>query len=373
MSEEYEENALSGADFARRPPAESPERAPARAVVPAEAQPAKPSAFDTLLGAKTQEEAPAEQGPLSPNDFLQARHRQARSGEAEWGWRAKARRLSGGLVKPAMGPAEQAHHENLDNIQRTFSGPRTIVVANPKGGAAKTPAVVLSAATFGVARGGGVLAWDNNELEGSLAERTLPAHHDHTVLDLLARIDEMRSSPSTRVGDLGQFIRGQGRHHFDVLASSRSGSGKDQVDADDFNAVHDLMTRFYRLVIVDTGNNQGAPNWNAAITAADLLVIPLTVQVDRGDKALNMIANLETAGYGDLVKNAVTVISHHAPSTDQQISLWLEQTFAARTRAVVHVPYEPALSPGDHIQYDRLSVASREAWLTACAAMARGL
>lgn len=370
MSEEYEENALSGADFARRRPAESPTRTPAQ--VP-DASSADPTVLDKLVGAQGQQDAPEAQGPLSPSDFLQARHRQARNGEAEWGWRAKARKLSMGLVKPAMGPAEQAHHEHLDNIQRTFSGPRTIVVANPKGGAAKTPAVVLSAATFGVARGGGVLAWDNNELEGSLAERTLPAQHDHTVLDLLSRIDEMRDSPSTRVGDLGAFVRGQGRFHFDVLASSRSGSGKDQVNAEDFDAVHDLMTRFYRLVIVDTGNNQGAPNWNAAIAAADLLVIPLTVQVDRGDKALNMLANLEAAGYGELVKNAVTVISHHAPTTDEQISSWLEETFTARTRAVVHVPYEAALSPGDHIQYDRLSVASREAWLTACAQMARGL
>ena len=327
--------------------------------------------FADVPAEETPEPVPA--GPLSPNEFLQARHRQARNGEAEWGWRAKARKASFGLVNPAMGPAEQAHHDNLEDIQRTFSGPRTIVVANPKGGAAKTPTVAISAATFGIARGGGVLAWDNNELEGSLAERSLPAQHNHTVLDLLGRIDQMRSSPSTRVGDLGAFVRGQGRFHFDVLASSRSGSGKDQVDADDFNAVHDLMTRFYRLVVVDTGNNQGAPNWNAAIAAADLLVVPLTVQVDRGDKALNMLANLEDAGYGQLVKNAVTVISHHAPTTDPQIGSWLDETFSARTRTVVHVPYEPALTPGDHIQYDRLSVASREAWLTACAAMARGL
>ena len=369
MTEDNPETALSGADFARRRPATAPERVPAQPAPPVEQ---KPAGQVSPVSSVEQDQPPAT-GPLSPNEFLRARHRQARNGEAEWGWRATARKFTGGLVKPKMGPSEQTHHDNLDDIQRTFSGPRTIVVANPKGGAAKTPAVVLSAATFGTARGGGVLAWDNNELEGSLAERTFPAHHEHTVLDLLARIDEMRSSPSTRVGDLAAFVRGQGRFHFDVLASSRSGSGKDQVNADDFNAVHDLMTRFYRLVIVDTGNNQGAPNWNAAIATADLLVIPLTVQVDRGDKALNMLANLEDAGYGQLVKNAVTVISHHAPTTDPQIGSWLDETFSARTRTVVHVPYEPALTPGDHIQYDRLSVASREAWLTVCAAMARGL
>jgi hypothetical protein len=49
-----------------------------------------------------------------------------------------------------------------------FGRPVSFVVANPKGGAGKTPVTLLLAGAFGVARGGGVLAWDNNELRGTM-------------------------------------------------------------------------------------------------------------------------------------------------------------------------------------------------------------
>jgi len=46
--------------------------------------------------------------------------------------------------------------------------------------------------------------------------------------------------------------------------------------------------------------------------------------------------------------------------------------FAARTRTVLNVPFDPALVDGDSIVYDALSPATRQAWLHA-AAIAEGL
>jgi hypothetical protein len=43
--------------------------------------------------------------------------------------------------------------------------------------------------------------------------------------------------------------------------------------------------------------------------------------------------------------------------------------FAARTRAVVVVPYDPALESGSQIEYSDLQPATRQAWLRAAAVM----
>ena len=56
-------------------------------------------------------------------------------------------------------------------LRSDLGGPRVIAFANPKGGVHKTTATVLCAATVGSVRGRGVLAWDDNELRGTLGLR----------------------------------------------------------------------------------------------------------------------------------------------------------------------------------------------------------
>src|SRR5690606_17189314 len=106
--------------------------------------------------------APAEKLPTA-QAFLQGRAQAMDIGPATWGWRGRVRRWSGGLIKPRMSAKEREHREARAAVQRSFSGPRTIVFANPKGGAAKTTSVVAAGYTFGTVGGGGVVAWDNNE------------------------------------------------------------------------------------------------------------------------------------------------------------------------------------------------------------------
>ena len=65
-------------------------------------------------------------------------------------------------------------------LRRKLGKPRVLAFANPKGGVHKTTATVLAAATIGSVRGRGVLAWDDNELRGTLgpAGRQRPARPD---------------------------------------------------------------------------------------------------------------------------------------------------------------------------------------------------
>ena len=94
------------------------------------------------------------------------------------------------------GRAEREYREARAVVQRSFSGPRTIVFANPKGGAAKTTSVLAAGYTFGTIRGGGVVAWDNNETRGTLGIRGERGNHQNTTRELLDDLQRFRTSTS---------------------------------------------------------------------------------------------------------------------------------------------------------------------------------
>ena len=91
---------------------------------------------------------------------------------------------------PPANPVDQL----IETLRRDFGGPRVLAFANPKGGVHKTTACVLTAATLGSARGKGVLAWDDNELRGTLGLRAGTARHARTVRHLLADLPEVEAS-----------------------------------------------------------------------------------------------------------------------------------------------------------------------------------
>jgi MinD-like ATPase involved in chromosome partitioning or flagellar assembly len=315
----------------------------------------------------------APERPMTAQDFLQHRHRTVEIGPATWGWRGWVRRLTFGLVTPRMGPAEREYREARATVQRSFSGPRTIVFANPKGGAAKTTSVLAAGYTFGTIRGGGVVAWDNNETRGTLGIRGERANHQNTTRELLDDLQRFQDVYESRIGDLGAFVRSQGDAHFDVLASDERADVTGQIKASDFGAVHRLLERFYHLILVDTGNNLRAENWLAAAQTADLIVVTCTVREDTGYSGLWMLDALEDAGHHDLKSKAITVLADPSSTVDTQLAKDLVEVYEQRTRAVFRVPYDPALVAGSVVQYSQLSEGTRAAWLQACAAMAAAL
>ena len=316
--------------------------------------------------------APVPLPPPTLDDLMSTRPAPA-DGPAEWGWRAFVRRVSGGLVAPEPGPAERAEREAVAAVQRLLDGPRTIVVINPKGGAHKTTATLLLAATFGRLRGGYTLAWDNNETRGTLGWRSRHTHHARTAVDLLEDLDRFADPSSSRVGDLDAYVRSQGSAQFDVLASDEDAASAASIDGFAFRALHRTLLRFYRLLVIDTGNNMRASNWQAAIEAADQVVVVATMREDTAQSAAWALDALRATGHEEAVSRAVTVLSQPAPRIDTELTARLHDHFGRLTRTVLEVPYEPALVSGGPIEVDALSEATRRAWLRVAAAAADGL
>ncbi|GEP38519.1 hypothetical protein NPS01_21820 [Nocardioides psychrotolerans] len=359
------------------PPAAPPSAPPGAPTSAPTAAPAPEPPAPAAAAAAAVVPAPQPEGEvrrfMTATDFLDRRDNELENGPATWGWRGKVRRWSGGLVQPKMGPKELEFEGHRSAIQRDFDGPRTIAFINPKGGAAKTTGVLAAGYTFGTVRGGGVVAWDNNETRGTLGIRGTRSNHRNTTRELLEDLERFSDVYQSRIGDLGAFVRSQGDAHFDVLASDERPDVTGTIRAEDFGAVHTLLERFYRVILVDTGNNMRAENWLAAAEAADLLVITSTVREDTGYSGLWMLDALQDAGMQNLKYKAVTVLSDPSAQVDSKLAHDLVQVYEQRTRAVYRVPYDPALVSGSVVPYAQLSETTKMSWLRACAGMAAAL
>ncbi|MFP3480678.1 hypothetical protein SB780_38145, partial [Burkholderia sp. SIMBA_057] len=81
-------------------------------------------------------------------------------------------------------------------------------VVNRKGGANKTPTVVMLSAILARYSGAATVAWDNNESQGTLGWRTEQGSHDNSVLDLIDSSQTLLS-PSTNAAEIARFVHHQ--------------------------------------------------------------------------------------------------------------------------------------------------------------------
>ncbi|MFC0526132.1 chromosome partitioning protein [Phytohabitans kaempferiae] len=320
-----------------------------------------------------QEQPPraAEAGVPTAEEFARRRAVRPPDPVARTGVRAAVNKTTLGLVRLAPGRHEQEFRQDVEKVRRNFGGLRQVTVVNPKGGAGKTVAVLLLAMTFGQKRGGYVLAWDNNETQGTLGMRAQQDFHSRTVRDMLRDLSSFQGAHG-RVGDLSQYVRSQGEGMFDVLASDESATAGEMLTAHAFGEIREVVSRFYKLIFVDTGNNVRAQNWQAAIDATDQLVLTMSARNDSAETAARMLDHLEQSGRTRLVRQAVTVVS--MPSRSKEIDLPpIQRHFEARTRAVLLVPYDRQVDTGEPLQYGQLSNATLDAWLKVAAAVSEGL
>ena len=343
---------------------------------PSRSRPAQPTPAQPPATAEAPERSPGVPPPEAqprPEALLVPSHRAAESLEAKSGWQGRMRRLTGGLIKPAPSADELAERKDVHDIQRTFSRPMTIVVVQPKGGAGKTPATIGLASALGSHRGGYVVGWDDNETRGTLAVRVDNADNQSTtVWDLLRDLPSFERTDA-RVGDLSHYVRGQGTAQFDALVSDDSPGNMAQIGESEFQRIHAVLQRFYRQIVIDTGNNVRSPNWQAAVNAADQIVVVSTYQRDVGYSGSWVLDHLIETGRAELAASAITVLSAADPRQDPAVRSELISHFSQRTRAVVEIPYDPLIALGGPIEWSRLNPATLRAWTHAGAAVVNAL
>ncbi|MDQ6918524.1 MAG: hypothetical protein M3Z98_04105 [Candidatus Dormibacteraeota bacterium] len=154
----------------------------------------------------------------------------------------------------------------------------TIAVISPKGGVGKTTTAALLGTLFAMIRSDRVIAIDSNPDHGTLG-RSLTADHPIFVDDLLEVIDQ----PALTVTMLERFL-GRGPHGLLVLPAPTDPERMERLDRAAYNRVIHRLQELAGMLILDCGAGIYHPATQAAIEAADQLVIvsdadPLTAGV----------------------------------------------------------------------------------------------
>ena len=252
-------------------------------------------------------------------------------------------------------------------LRADLTGPRVIAFANPKGGVHKTTATVLCAATIGSVRGRGVMAWDDNELRGTLGLRAGSARHARTIRHLIRDLAEVEMTSGYALTErIDDYLRHASDGTYDVLAGEENPRFAQRLDPYTVRRVLELLCRTHDVVCVDTGNNVESANWQTVLQMADQLVVTTVPREDAAFTADWMLDLLVDAGMDRLVKNAVTLLSCPTPGRSPLLDD-LAAHFSSRTRAVTVVPYDPQLESGSSIEYPQLHASTKRAWLRAAA------
>ncbi len=282
---------------------------------------------------------------------------------ASRGWRRILFKVSGGTVK--LGPsADEARHRRLvERISTPLNDCHRIAVMSLKGGVGKTTTAVGLGSTLASLRGDRVVAIDANPDRGTLGAK-VPRTSENTVRDLLDNADSLR-----RYVDVRRYLS-QAGSRLEVLASANAPEISQAFADTDYVAVDDILQRYYSILLTDCGTGMLHSAMPAILELADTLVIVSSSSADGGSSASATLDWLEAHGYAAQVRNAVTVISTF-PANRESVDLdTLEQHFAARTRRVVQVPYDPHLAVGGRIALEEMRKPTRKAFLEIAGAVA---
>ena len=321
---------------------------------------------DTPMSPATPDTPPVSERRAARASFLV---QEAPQQPATKGWRGL---LSRAGVHVAPSDEEMAERTDAHSVSQHWAGPRTVSIANGKGGANKTPTTALLAAMFARYGGSGVLAWDNNETRGTLGWRTEQGAHDATVLDLVSDTHRLLA-PGAQSSDLAHYVHHQTGDKYDVLRSNPIALSADQkITRAEFNALHEVASKYFRLVFIDSGNDESAERWQQMIDQTDQLVIATTAlgeHAEAGALLLEALAQRDER-CAQLAANAVVIVSQSEKTGSGAQAI--AQGFEGLARRAVTIPYDDALH-GGKIRYDALAPATQRAWLAAAAAVAEGL
>lgn len=290
---------------------------------------------------------------------------------ATTGWRGALTRVG---MKISPSERELAERADVHAVSRHWNGPRTIAIVNGKGGANKTPTTAILAALFARYGGSGVLAWDNNETRGTLGWRTEQAGHDCTVQDLLPQTDYLLG-PGAQSSELSHYVHHQTGDKYDVLRSNPKAVSADQkISRAEFAELHRVATKYFRLVFIDSGNDESAERWQQMIDQTDQLVVATTALGEHAEAGALLLEDLSRRDEhaAKLVRGAVVIVSQSEKNGSLAAAQLIAEGFNGLACKAASIPFDEALH-GGKIHFDALSATAQRAWLAAAAAVAEGL
>jgi MinD-like ATPase involved in chromosome partitioning or flagellar assembly len=275
-------------------------------------------------------------------------------------------------IKPS--PDEvQAFHRQQQHVaaetivrQATWTRAVSVLVNNPKGGTGKTPTSLMLGGVIASIRGGSTAILEVSDDPGALGYRA-------------------EGSPSLGVGELVRDIAGirtAGKLHgytapqtsfADVIGST---GRRARLDGEAVVAISHVIDEFYGIRVMDSGNVTTSSAFRGAVSVADVLVIPVMNAGDSVLEAMQLLEELRAAGGHPkaLADNAIAIrLKDGRPESVAVTAEVARLLFEGGVRSLHEIPYDPHIAERQQITLAKLSPATRDAFVTAAAAVITSL
>ncbi len=279
-------------------------------------------------------------------------------------------------IKVAPSADERSFREWVYSVSQHFDGPRTIMIANGKGGAGKPLGTVFLSAVLlpQWRRRCHRLGHQPDARHPRVVHRAVPPRGKRPGPAAQRRQAPRRRRPVRRHGPVRAppdprpvrrpALQGRRRRRRTALRRGHRRPGPPRPH------------HVYGLVVIDSGNDETDPMWLAALDRTDQLVVPPTTDPKWCESASLLLARLSELGgrYMSLAENAVILVSAESAVVPTAV---LEQRVAGfRERGVGRASLTIPLAKGLQamvMNYDALAEPTKRAWLAAGASFARGL
>lgn len=294
--------------------------------------------------------APESAAQLTADRLLEPRDR-----EPAGGWRRLLFRATFGRVNVGDSDTVRIRRQTERRIAAPLEGAtRYVPVLSRKGGVGKTTVTTLLGMSLAQMREDRIIALDANPDRGTLSDRSpgksaFTARHlvqNRFMVDTFSKL----SSYAAREGS---------RLH--VLASDTDPRVAEAFDDADYRAVTDLLSKYYSIVLTDSGTGMVHTVMKGTLEKADAVVLVSGASVDEARLASETLSWLEAHGRSDLASNAIVVINQSSGQGRGVNVEEIEAHFRSRVATVVRLPHDPHLAEGSRIELDRLKPATRDA------------
>jgi MinD-like ATPase involved in chromosome partitioning or flagellar assembly len=283
------------------------------------------------------------------------------------GWRRALFKSSGGLIHPRES-ADSVRRRDLIARVRTpvAGGHHRVAVMSLKGGVGKTTTTVSLGSMLASLRGDRIIALDANPDRGTLSDK-VRLETAATVRDLLNERDQIQ-----RYADVRAFTS-QAPSRLEVLASDRDPAVSVAFCEEDYYDAARVLEHYYSISLTDCGTGLLHSAMAGVLRMADQIVLVSSPSVDGARSASATLDWLDAHEYGDLVRNAVVVLSMIRPRSKSSVDLdRLEHHFAGRCRSVARIPYDAHLEEGAEVDLELMSPATVNAYLVLAATVGDG-
>lgn len=288
--------------------------------------------------------------------------------------------MTGGRYNPGLSEEELHYQELIKQLGAPIYGPvRHVAVWSQKGGMGKSTTSAIVGATLASNRTDKILALDVNPDGGSLALR-VPSTTQKTILDLRNELRRGYLAPA----DFDLYVN-HAAHRLDSIVLPPGEKPEDPLTGDDYVMISDaLQERYpYKIIVTDCGTNLTDSVMDGVLSKADQLVVIGSTKEDEASVTAGGLGGLVSNGYGELVRNAISVIVHKAPrdnDPDPVVRREIEQDekniheyYSNITSTVLEAPYDRHVSRGKVIDPRLISDEASMAYKEIGRAIVRGI